>query len=249
MVKFLVALAFAFAFSAFDSILAADATNTIDLGGLRQAKAALTVTNTDYVVKVRMLPVHCFDAATNTRLNRDKARELALQALAKQLSTKEAVEVFVSGVQIDNVGTDGKFYTLALRVPRKGVSVVRQGEAPPAKQGEDRVAFTSELFTRKRDYLNTVEKLSVAVLADMKMVEAKAAKEVTPTEAFNLAIAAIEEQWVKNLENLGKEIKSDLLLLSVEQEELNEALDKVKTRMLGRLKEAVKKQAEKEKSP
>src|SRR5205085_1289074 len=123
----------------------------------------LTITDTDYVIKVRMLPVQCFDLATNARLNREKARGLALQALAKHLSTKEASEFFVSGVQIETVETDGRFYTLALRVPRDGVSLVRDRVKPLARPAEDRIAFTSELFTRKKDYLNTVDQLMAAV--------------------------------------------------------------------------------------
>lgn len=241
MVRFV--LAVGLTLTQFGHVSAADVTSTIDLGGLRQAKAVLTITDTEYVIKVRMLPVQCFDAATNARLNREKARELALQALAKHLSEKEAVEFTVSGIQIEKVGTEGKFYTQNLRVPRTGVSVVRDEEKPPVKKGEDRVAFTSELFTRKRDYLNTLDNLTAALACDVQKAEDKAG------ESFNLAIAELKEQGLKNLEGIGKEIKEDLLLLSVEQEELNDALDKAKTRMLGQFKEAVKKQAAKEKTP
>ena len=241
MVKFLVAVGLAL--TLFGRVSAADATSTIDLGGLRKAKAVLTITDTDYVVKMRMLPVQCFDAPTNAMLNREKARELALQALAKHLSEKESVEFTVSGVQIEKVGTDGKFYTTNLRVPREGVSVIRDGKKPPVKKGADRVAFTSDLFTRKRDYLNTLDKLMASVACDVQKAEEKV------DESFNLAIAKLKEQGLKNIESLGKEVKEDLLLLSFEQEELNEALDKAKTRMLVRLKEAEKRQAAKEKSP
>ena len=133
---------------------AADLTSTIDLGGLRQTKAVISISDSDYVVKVRMLPVQSFDAATNARVNREKARQLALQALAKHLSGKASSDFIVSGARIDRVGTDGKFYTLNLQVPRQGVAVVQERDkAPPAaKQGQERVAFSSELFTRKRDY-------------------------------------------------------------------------------------------------
>lgn len=45
---------------------------TIELGGLRQARAVLTVSEDEYTIKVRMLPVRCFDEPTNARLNREK---------------------------------------------------------------------------------------------------------------------------------------------------------------------------------
>src|ERR1043165_9584979 len=111
-----------------------------------------------------MLPVKSFDEATNARLNREKGRELALWALAKHLSDKESVEFYVSGAQIEKGGTDGKFYTLTLRVPRKGVSLIGTEEKPSAKkQAMERVAFSSALFTRKRDYLDTRDKLTTTV--------------------------------------------------------------------------------------
>jgi hypothetical protein len=141
------------------------------------------------------------------------------------------------------VGTDGKFYTLSLQVPTKGVSVVRDAGKHPVKKGEDRVAFTSDLFTRKRDYLNTLDKLMAAVAGDVSKAEE------SDKGSFNLAEMEIEERGLKNLENLGKEIKSDLLLLSLEQDELNAALDRARTRMLVQLEEAVKRQAAKEKFP
>jgi len=241
MVKLLVVLIVALV--AFDPVSAADATITIELGGLRQAKAVLTITESEYVAKVLMLPAQCFDSTTNSRLNREKARELALQALAKHLSNKEAVEFTVSGVQIEKVGVEGKFYTLNLRLPRKGVSVVPDGKKPAVKQGEDRLAFTSELFTRKRDYLNTLDTLMGVVTFDVQEADEKAG------ESFSRAIAEIEERGIKNLENLRKEIKNDLLLLSFEQEELNDVLSKQKIKMLGQFKEAVKKKATKEKTP
>ena len=246
MVRFLAVLGLA---PAVFSSVAADATSAIDLGGLRQAKAVLTVTDAEYVVKVRMLPVECFDAPTNARLNREKARELALLALAKHLSAGEAAEFSVSGVQINGVGTDGMFYTLALRVPQEGVSVVREREKPPAKHGEDRVAFTSELFTRKKDYQNTLEKLTAAALADVQTAEEKPAEDAAPREAFGLALAEIEERGLKNLENLRKEIQADVLLLSVEREDLDAALDEQKVRIQKQVKEAVKRHEAKEELP
>lgn len=220
---------------------------TVDLGGLRQAKAALTVLDSDYRIKVRMLPVSCFDSGTNARLNRDKARRLALQALAKHLSGKKSVELTVSGAQVEKFGTDGKFYTLSLRVPRDGVSMVREaGEPPPAaRKDRERVAFNDDLFTRKHDYTDSLEKLAGSLSSELE----KAAKPDASADSFSLAIAEIEERETANLENLEKEIGADRLLLDFDRGELTEALKKQRARMMDQLRAAVKKHETKEKSP
>jgi hypothetical protein len=227
--------------------VANDETSPIDLGGLRQVTAFLTISDIDYVVKVRMLPVQTFDAATNARLNREKARGLALQALAKHLSRKQTVEFVVSGAQIETAGPDGKFYALTLRVPREGVSLVRETETCPlpAKRGQERVSFDTSFFTRKRDYLNTLEKLAAALSSDLQ----KVARKKTTGGSFALVIAEIEERGATNFENLGKEIKADTVLFSLEQEELSGALAKHQERLLEQLKAAVKKHEAEEESP
>jgi hypothetical protein len=229
---------FVLAHSVLTAVLAVDETKTIDLGGLRQAKAALTVSEGEYEIKVRMLPVNSFDAATNARLNRDKAREVALMALAKHLSGEKSVEFVISGAQVEKAGTEGKSYSLTLRVPRKGVVVTRQGKS--SKPGGDRVAFTSELFTRKRDYLNTLEQLTTTIQSELKMVEEEAKEQKEETDSIPAAVAKLKERYTQNFENIGKEINADLLLLSIEQEELAAALAMRKSRVLGQLKEAVK---------
>jgi hypothetical protein len=213
--------------------------SAIEFGGLRQARATLSVTGSDYLIKVRMLPVRSFDVGTNTRLNREKGRELALQALAKYLSGKTPAEIAVTGAQVKQAGLDGEFYALVLRVPREGVSLISEAGSRP-QQGHERVTFDSELFTRKRDYLNTLEKLASMLSTNLKSVASE-------KDSFAVAIAEIEERGTINFEKLGKEISADLLLLSVEQQELNEAVAKHQDRLLEQLKVAVKKHESEEK--
>jgi len=230
---------------------------TIDLGGLRQARAVVTVAEGDYLIKVRMLPVRCFDDALNAELNRDKARELALQALARRLSGKPFVELAVSGARVEKAGPDGKFYALTLRVPSDEVTLVRAGDKPPAverterKAGVDQVLFQSEFFTRKRDYLNTLEKMTAVFTADLRTAETTA-KTRPPNNAFFLAVAELEERCEKDFEGIGRDIKADRLLLDVEKEEAAKVLSEQKRQVLDQLKEAVKRREEnepKEESP
>jgi hypothetical protein len=213
----------------------------IDLGGLRQAKADVTASHEQFTIRVRMLSVTSFDAALNARLNREKARALALLALAKHLGGKKDTEFTVSGAEVRRAGADGKLYILVLCVPRKGVALVRAGRHAPPKRtavpgsGVDRVIFTSELFTRKRDYLDTMEQLAANALRALRAAEGKANGPDQQTGDFSFAVAEIEERGLENLQKLGQEIKDDLLLLSVEQEELAAALVKHKEKLLARL--------------
>jgi hypothetical protein len=228
---------------------------TIDLGGLRQARAVVTVAEGNYLIKVRMLPVRCFDDALNAELNRDKARELALQALARRLSGKPFVELAVSGARVEKAGPDGKFYALTLRVPSEGVALVRTGDKPPAvekperKTGVDQVLFQSDFFTRKRDYLNTVDKMAAILAADLRSAE-EAVKKQPTSDAFYLKIAELVDRCEKNFDGIRREIKADRLLLDIEKEEAEKALSQQKQQVIDQL--AVKRREAndlKEKSP
>jgi hypothetical protein len=219
---------------------------TIEIGGLRQVQAVVTTIAKDYLVEVRLLPVRSFDEGTNMRLNRDKARESALLALAKHLSDKPAVEFTVSGATVEKTGMDGQFYTLSLRVPRTGVSVARSDPEPKAQgkpdgqKNQTRVAFTSPLFTRKLDYLKTAAQLEDAAIADLEGLVAKYPDENEGKELL-LRVAEIKKAALANFAQLVKEISGDLLLLTVEQEELGEALDRHRTKVLAVVNEITEK--------
>jgi len=79
-----------------------------------------------------------------------------------------------------------------------------------------------------------------------------AAKPEQLEDSIPAAIAEVEERALKNFGGLAKEIKDDLLLLSVEREELEKALDEQKTKLLEQSKATLKKhqpKQAKEKSP
>src|SRR5437588_11499303 len=92
----------------------------IVLGGLRQARAHIQVGDSAYRIEVSMLPVRCFDPASNEALNRQKARAMALTALARQLSKDKNVEYAVTGALVESARHHGDRFTLTLRVPRGG---------------------------------------------------------------------------------------------------------------------------------
>jgi hypothetical protein len=195
---------------------------TVDLGGPRQARAEIVAADDNYTIKVRFLAVRSFDETTNTRLNRDKGRLLALQALARHLAGDRPAEFSVSGARVERAGLDGKLYCLTLRVPRAGVARVREGDesATGTHPGSEHLAFSSALFTRKTEYLTTLDQLTAAVRTDL----ATAAREANDEEDDFAELAAkIEARGLKNLGKVKSEIQGDLLLLAIEKDELLQA--------------------------
>jgi hypothetical protein len=193
----------------------------LDLGGPRQVRAVVALDEGVYVVKVRMVPVRAFDAATNARLNEEKAREYALQALARHLSDKRSVSYTISGARIEQAGPDGKDYALTLRVPREGVVLARADDptdtTPGGKERRERVTFSSALFRARPDYENTTAQLAAALAADLRKAEEK--DETTPEAedpTFVRGVREIEERGLNNLDTLAGEARADLLLSAVE---------------------------------
>jgi hypothetical protein len=218
--------------------VAAGEAATVDLGGPRQARAVVTAGPEEYEVKVTLLPVRCFDKATNDRVSRDLARQYALQALARHLAGRKAAELTVSGARVTAAGGEGKSYALTLTVPRAGVQVRGDPPAPP-RGGAVAVAFDAELFTRKRDYLQTLDRLAAHLAADLEALQEKTAGP-GKDEAFALGIAELEEQGLKNLERLAAEVGADRLLLFTEQEEITDGLTGAREKFLERLRQAVR---------
>lgn len=195
----------------------------IELGGLRQARALLTTRSEEYVVKVSLRPVLSFDRATNDRISRDLARQSALQALARHFSGGKAVEMTVSGARVTLAEGDGKVYRLTLIVPRAGVILGPTRAPATAQDGKETIVLDTAFFTRKRDYLTTLQRLVAALRDETPTPPGRSAKR-TATEAFELAIAAIEERARTCLEKLAAEVKQDSFLLFTEKDELTRAI-------------------------
>jgi hypothetical protein len=216
------------------------AAEEIDLGGPRRVKASVGTSPGEYVIKVRLLPVHVFDPATNARLNREKGREFALLALARHLEGEKAEAITVTGARVTETGTDGKYFTLTVRVPRSGVALAGEAKSPPGGGNAERVAFSSALFTRKREYLLTLRQLAASVEGDLRATARAAGKKDCPGKAMSEAVAALEKQARANLRKLAAEVRADLLLLTLEQEEVLRALEREQARLTGQFREALR---------
>jgi len=196
------------------SAAADDKARTIDLGGPRQVKAEVATAEGDYVIKVRMRAVRVFDAATNAELNQEKARQYALQALARHLSDKKTVYLTVSGAVVDAAKLEKSTYLLTLRVPRRGVVLHSEDDKPAENPRTERVTFSSALFRARRDHEDTIERLATVLAANLREAEKKA--DPDDERAFTESVRSIEKRGLANFDALADAVKADLLLSTVE---------------------------------
>ena len=228
---------------------------TVNLGGPHKVEAKIFTLDGDYRVDVRMLAVKAFDTTTNNRINRDKARLLALQALIRHVSGKNEAEATISGVRIIATGTDKQFFTLTLALPKDKFLLVQApaaaGKPPKENQpagktgaGAERLKWKSELFTKKDDFQRTIDLLKEQFVADIGIAE-KAAKD------FEKRIAEIEERTAAAFKALRAEIAAENLLLTIEMEELATNAKNTESQVMAKLMQAVerKDKEEKDKKP
>jgi hypothetical protein len=211
----------------------ADDPVAVDLGGARQAKATVATSIDTFTVQIRFLAVQAFDPATNDRVNREKGREFALLALVKHLTAGKKGTYAVTGATVTAAEASGDRFHLTLQVPRAGVTREDPGAAP-AKGRAERVAYTSVLFTRKRDQEQTLASLQAALLAEVENV-----RTLTERDEALAALNKAESRGLGHLKKLSDDIKSDLLLLGLERDELLGAVGKARQEFTAAVKAAV----------
>ncbi len=228
------------------SAAADDKARTFDLGGPRQVKAEITAEEEDYVIKVRMRAVRVFDATTNAELNQEKARQYALQALARHLSDKKTVHFTVSGAVVDAARLEKSTYLLTLRVPRRGVTLLSEDVKPVDAPRTERVTFSSALFRARRDHEDTINRLAAVLAANLRNAEKKA--DPDDKRAFTESVRGIEKRGVENFDALADAVKADLLLSTVEmfgkpseRDELLAAVEQQKQRLRDLVKKMLQK--------
>ena len=227
----------------------------IRLGGVRNVTATLFKSDETYRITVEMLPVKAFDLATNKSLNLSKGRMYVAQALGKHL---KASSLTIRGLEIQESGTNGKFFRLVVMVPRDGIVVTAKGaitvevqhkgadtpSRPPvvastSVRHEIRLtadATTADFLNRKADYLDTIMRLQEAMCEEGRSLEEQSLK----PEDFYDSIGSVEERSEAAFKSLAKQIDDDNLLSELlEREELRPALKKARAEVLVSLKTAV----------
>ncbi len=221
----------------------------IALGGPRKVVASIESDPDVFLVTVRMRAVQCFDAATNRRLNQQKAKLMACRALLIHLnsgSPNQSRRIEVSNTTTVSSSLKGVLFEQTIRFPKENLVVSaqdvisktqardRQPQPEPASEVKQ-----ANLFTRKQDHLDTLETLNDSIIQDLRDVRGQRA---TPadTDRFYSRIAECEEDQVTRLANLRREVKADRLLLSLEQDEIFAQIDRRETEILHELSELVK---------
>ena len=209
-----------------------------ELGGPRKPRATITADGDDDVVDVRFLPVAAFDPATNARLNRGKGRDYALRALAARAPGERTLDL--SGGEVTKSGLDGEFYRLTYRVARAGLGRPEKDEPVPddpppdraSGKGKKRSPFParSALFTRKDDFLDTLERLRAHHES-----EAERASLLLADAEYSARLREIREAATRDFDRLAGEVREDRLLNFVERDEIAARLKKRRDELMARL--------------
>jgi|GEM_PF-5663540 len=190
----------------------------IELGGPRKVKADVSVVGDAYIIKVRFLPLHSFDAATNRDLNRKKGRIYGLQALARHLSKQGTTRLSVSGAEILRDGNEGKSFAMTIRIPQKGVSVItgqtqtNTDSKPSDNKPNGSVAFDASLFHAKQEYTNTIQELDDLFWDRLQELE----KQSHLAESFPKAVNMLRDDELIRLDCVAKEVEKDRLLSDID---------------------------------
>ncbi len=259
--RFPAAGAMAFLLLTYHALAAVSTEQVIRIGGVREVTATIAESGETYCIAVKMLRVEAFDPATNERLNLSKARMYAIQALARHLST---ANLTIRGMEIQDVSTDGEFFHLVVRIPRKGASLGTAATLPPPKRAQTAEVATpssaptsspqppqavaqrrdigsladttsDDFLNRKVDYLDTIVRLREELCEDGNSLERKSLK----PEDFYDSIGSVEERAEAAFKAISGQIDTDKLLLHLEQDELRPDLKKAHSEVLESLKAAV----------
>ena len=209
----------------------------LSLGGPRQVTAVIRERGENLEIAIRMIRVGCFDPATNNRLNREKAKAYAIQALARHLGAKRSITI--KGLTFGEARNEGRAYSLVVSVPKNGVVVTEAVQSDPDRKEMQAEKIDPKTFhgllTAKDDYTATLRLLSASMLEELPPRPKEASRE----DDFFKAIADLEESGTKSLSLLRKEVEADKRLLRMEVDEIVALIDKEEATFTDRLKREV----------
>lgn len=206
--------------------------------GPRNPQAVVDETATQYTLQVKMLPVSAFDPPTNDKLTLAKSRSVAFMALARHLKIPPTSELSVAGLQITGKRMDGELMVVQVALPKSGVKIsprtesvtgqpTATGNVPAIQPGP----IGSSLLTRIGDYQDSARQLWDIF---MEQLNPSAALELTDER-----IADLEQAIAEKFEMLGKAMDADMLLLTVERDELRPEIKTIQDGLLEQLRQAV----------
>jgi hypothetical protein len=196
------------------AILAAADPPADPAGGPRRVEAVVRTEDDAFAIQVRFLAIGCFDNTTNRDMNLGLGRSYALQALARQLSDKQKVELVVSGARTTGSELNGKFFSLTMRVPRTGVKVVEASAGTASgDQGESvqRATLDTSTGTPKARYEIMITQLGKLHREEWNRLQAAAGRDAPSAEK----IETFRKKLATSFEQLAGEIKDDLELTNI----------------------------------
>ena len=214
------------------------ASSVYQFDGPRNPQAVVDETATQYTLQVQMLPVSAFDPPTNEKLTLAKSRSVAFMALARHLKIPPTSELSVAGLQITDKRMDGSSIVVQIALPKSGVKISPRAERVPAQPmatGNDPATqpgpIGSSLLTRVGDYQDSARELRDIFV-----------EQLNPSAALELTderIADLEQAIAEKFEMLGKAMDADMLLLTVERDELRPKIKAMQDGLLEQLRQAV----------
>lgn len=206
--------------------------------GPRNPQAVIDETATQYTLQVQMLPVSAFDPPTNDKLTLAKSRSVAVMALTRHLKLPPMSELSISGLQITDKHMDGPLMVVQVALPKSGVKISPRTESAPAQpmaSGNARAVQSgpvgSSLLTRAGDYRDSARQLRDIFL---EQIDSSATPELTDE-----IIADLEQAILQKFEILAKEMDEDMLLLTVERNELRPEMKAMQDGLIEKLRQAV----------
>lgn len=107
----------------------------IRFGGVRNVVVIISDSADRYRIVVNMLAVKAFDPATNKRLNLQKARAIAIKALAKHAAMKNGAPFTVRGMEVQDMTTANGSYRLVLLLPKENIAAIAvERPKPPSPE-------------------------------------------------------------------------------------------------------------------
>lgn len=216
---------------------------SVKIKSVRKCEATVEQADGAYIVVVKMVPIRCFDPATNKSLSVRKANNMALVALLKYLyPDQKNVSISCSGVQTIKTDFSEKVCSVECRIPQKGIKIIdssaiakensKKSDKSRQTSGAKIVTSKSSLLNRQADYQETIDEL-----ADVQLRSApQCACSSKESDAFSEKIADYEEQIDNQFSALKKAIEQERELLRLEKSELIANLEQAQQKPLQRLK-------------
>lgn len=213
---------------------------TIEFGGGRKAKAVVQKLDDGYRCSVSFVPVGCFDAVTNKKINCRKGRAYAMKAFAMFIGVKDGVIIVEEMVATQGLRLQNRRVTIdfaAANVRNAPESVIKQQSKGRTLPVDDKGAgqnltvekFVGSLLECKDDYLATLKGLDDILAALVSSL--------TPDDLDD-KVAGIEGQGLDTLDIFSSKVSAEILLLDYEKEQVLQSINKSRKEFIRSLKEA-----------